>query len=65
MLYYLGVFFILTLNAGILFDQTHHNKELNEESPYIFFIVMGLFAFTEILFFTAIYFLTTKTLGLI
>jgi hypothetical protein len=65
MLYYIGVFFILILNAGILFDQAHHNKELNEENPYVFFIVMGLFASVEIIFFTAIYFLTIKVTGLI
>jgi hypothetical protein len=64
MLYYIGVFFILILNAGILFDQTYHNKELSNLNPYLVLIVMGLFFLIEVMFFSAIYMITIKTIRL-
>jgi len=65
MLYYIGVFFILILNAGILFDQTHHNKELSKLNPCLVLIVMGLFFLIEVMFFSAIYVISIKIIGLL
>tara|TARA_B100000963_G_C22620435_1_gene669640 strand:- start:803 stop:1000 length:198 start_codon:yes stop_codon:yes gene_type:complete len=61
MLYHLGFILIILFNAAIFYDQAQHNEEIYKSNFNLFLTVLGFFCMAELLFFSLIYTILTKT----
>ena len=65
MLYYLGFILIIFFNVAIFFDQAQHNEKIYKSNFSLFLAVLGFFCMVELLFFSLVYVLLMKTLGML
>ena len=65
MLYYFGVLIIFAFNVAIYYDQAQHNEEIYKSNFGLFLIVLSFFCLLELLFFSAVYILISKMLGIV
>lgn len=64
MLYYFGVLIIFAFNVAIFYDQAQHNEEIYKSNFNLFLAVLSFFCIMELLFFSAVYVLISKIIGI-